>query len=517
MERLINWLGVALVVSCLARGQVATRQPIPGPIPSGYIALFDGNVGTYQDVARTTPASANGDPVGSWSGSALYATQSTNAARPSLDKTLSNYGVRFTSSSSCLDFDTDIFPSAVTNFTCFIVCAISNTAPSGAVILTGNKSGSNAGDWQIGLTTGATNTFSFFYDNATTLTCTSALDQNSVSVITCVLTNGASAEFFGYPTSNTTSGSIGGNSQKLRMALQTTGTTPFVGTMYYVLIYSRTLTPSELFSVHTYLGRRFSVPWFYDGTFPVFAVTELSISDSDVHAAQGVASDGANFYTDAGTGIGVNNFLYKWTVSGNTYTPVATNDCSAEWPSGATQVSSLYYATNAVYVGCNNYSTEPRAGYILVYDADLVYQTTYTVSTNWCEGGAWGPNGNFFVVYNDTHTVDERLATDFSRVKSHSVAFTHTGGDIYQGLIWWGNYAMMNTHEGSTPQTCDILFFARNRFYPIQRLTPPRPEDSQGMYLDASHYAMYWANRYYPSTPTQDHRVLKSSILRNSR
>lgn len=59
-------------------------------VPSDYAGLqvhYQYNTGYWQDSARTTAATAAGDPLGAWddqSGNARHATQSTNARRPTL-------------------------------------------------------------------------------------------------------------------------------------------------------------------------------------------------------------------------------------------------------------------------------------------------------------------------------------------------------------------------------------------------------------------------------------------------
>lgn len=62
-------------------------------VPSDYAGLefhYQYNTGYWQDSARTTPATAGGDPIGAWddqSGNARHATQVTNARRPTLGTT----------------------------------------------------------------------------------------------------------------------------------------------------------------------------------------------------------------------------------------------------------------------------------------------------------------------------------------------------------------------------------------------------------------------------------------------
>ncbi len=259
----------------------------------------------------------------------------------------------------------------------------------------------------------------------------------------------------------------------------------------------------------------------------------LSTGDADIGASQGVATiDGVTFWVAAGTPPLIdpdNAYLYKYTRSGQTYSLVSSRDTSGDWPAGMTQINSLHLHQGVLYAGGNNYNTTPRKGWILEFDPDdLSHIATHAVEDHWSEGGAWRPNlsageleDEFWSCYADPTST----GPDVFQVSRYSAAFAHlanyelpidydSGSLFHEGLVWRGNLLFSMIHEGTTPLLAEIFAWdpTAEAFRLLQRLRPPTDECTQGLCLAADQRTMWWAERYHGGSPTQDHRLVESTL-----
>ena len=454
--------------------------------------------------AGSTPVSAEKDlvyQVNDKSGN-FNALQTAEANRPlyyinyGYDK---GFGGLSYNGQGFLTIDNSILSSSKSLGT-WVIGIVAQSLSTGSILVTGNKVGSNAGDWQINIYTD--DKVQYFYNNATSLySDIDVLAPNDYKIVATQLT-GSGAEIFvnnNSVGSNGTTGVFGGNGQDLRIGRQTNDTGSFIGLMTFVLYYDAILKPSQLKSIYDY----------YHTTYHQLSASNDGVSDTDVYASQGVVTDGTYYWTSAGSS-GDNDTLYKWSRSGDTYSLVTSRDTTTDWPSGATQINSIHYKSGVLYVGCNNYDTVPRKGWILEYDPDtLALEDTHIVSDYHSEGGAFGPNGNFFVCYHETAYIDEYDVSDWSLIKTHTNVIDTTAE--HQGLAWQGNYLLANLHESDIH--CEIYELISGTLYPHLVIEAPTDECTQGIHFDPTDSTkLYWAERFHGGAPADDHRIIESTF-----
>lgn len=250
-------------------------------------------------------------------------------------------------------------------------------------------------------------------------------------------------------------------------------------------------------------------------------LTYDGVADANLASSQGVAFDGTNYYTTAGSSAdaSVNTHLRKWTRSGDTYTLVTDRDTSGDWPAGMAQINSISVYGGYLWVGGNNYNTTPKSGWVLKFDpSDLSHVATYSVGANWTEGGCWldvGDGDEFWAIFHDTSAV-RRYDNTFTLVDSYDCEYrTGVTANLYQGLavIPGTKQCIGMVHEGASPLVADVYLFTRSGPYPVCQITPPTSECTQGVAFDptdATH--LLWAERYHGGSPTQDHRIVDSTL-----
>lgn len=453
----------------------------------------------YEDSSLATPANTDEDVVGGvrdGSGNNRNATQTTAGNKAILlTESLNGHSViRFDGTNDYLEVPATALSAATGTATLFFRVLLHPQAVTG-ILASGNKIGSNPGDWQI--TLNPNGQVIFFYDNVTNLTVSSAFPLGKwFTLVVRLDATGAQVYVDGaLKGSNAVPGVIGGNDQAIRIGYNTNNASPLKFLMAAAGIYNVAITDTELAQLTTYFA----------DIYPALSFTFVSRSSANVHAAQGVATDGTTFWTSAGTGS--NNMLYKWSKSGNTYTELASRNVSSDWPTGATQINSLHYADGVIYAGCNNYATSPKEGYVLEYDADtLALIDTHTTRTNWSEGGAFDPGGNFFVCFDDTLAIEEYDNT-WTLVGTHTADDT-TATHQYSGIAWRGNIAFIPWHEPTI--SISVFKWTGTNLYFIGRVDPPTEKCTQGVHADPNDANKYWfAERTFAAN---DHRVIEARL-----
>ena len=259
----------------------------------------------------------------------------------------------------------------------------------------------------------------------------------------------------------------------------------------------------------------------------------LDTASADLGSAQGVATiDGITFWAAAGTPPLVDPdhaWLYKYTRSGSVYSLVASRDTSGDWPAGMSQINSLHIHNGVLYAGGNNYSTTPAKGWILEFDPDdLSHLATHAVQDHWSEGGAWRPNlsgeeinDEFWACYaNAVSTSPDEFAVSrydaaFSHIDDYSLPVDYDSGSLFhEGLAWKGNLLFAMIHDGTTPILAEVFAWdpVGESFSLVQRLRPPTDECTQGLALAGDGHTMWWAERFHGGSPTQDHRIVHSTL-----
>jgi hypothetical protein len=219
---------------------------------SGLKLWVKADTGVFQDAARTTAATADGDPVGGWadqSGSANHLSQSTSTKRGTLKLALQNSlpGVRFDGVDDFMDAAANVL-SAAAAFTAFIV-----HKTTGDVIWSGGGLGVTNNQLRIGQ--GGTYTLSMF-DGANNPISLTAAPARTVWT-QAEYQNGP--HFWVNGTSRDNAGTIG-NMTARRFFIDFGGTTaPVNGDVGEIIIYDNALSAGDRGSVESYLSTRWAI------------------------------------------------------------------------------------------------------------------------------------------------------------------------------------------------------------------------------------------------------------------
>lgn len=167
---------------------------------------------------------------------------------PAADWPTTQYGpvLDFDGSDDYVNIPSRVLLSAQSNVTIGGVFYLRSSEDT-EVLITGNKAGSNAGDWQVSQLAGRA--IRFFYDNATSLdTGTSIFSLNTWFSVFCTLNAGGATIYVDgvAVNSNATAGVVGGNGQDVRIGRQTNDSGELDGRMRMGGIWNRALAPSEI-------------------------------------------------------------------------------------------------------------------------------------------------------------------------------------------------------------------------------------------------------------------------------
>lgn len=251
-----------------------------------------------------------------------------------------------------------------------------------------------------------------------------------------------------------------------------------------------------------------------------FSFSLLGRSDASLSSdnCQGVAYDGAgNYFFSAGFGSGLDEHLYKYTRSGNTYTETLHRDISGDDPSDANQYNGLNYFGGSLWVGANNYNDTPKLGWIIEYDpSDLTWIATHSVGANWSEGGAWhdvGDGDEIWVVFADLAAV-RRYDASFSLIAQYDLDFvagqTHIASlrSLYQGAAWYtseegDHYLFVQTHAVNEDTATHVYRWNGSGFDCVQVIAALGDYVGQGLHWETVGDVMLFAER----TPTDQNIV----------
>ncbi len=189
-----------------------------------------------------------------WSGYGNHGGIVNIAAVNAWTATRKGWAVVYDGSDSYTDIDAAVLASAVGEFSVHLLCH-ANTSALDDILITGNKAGGNAGDWQVNEFSG--NNIRFFYDNATSLDTTgNEFTTGTWHSIVCRLSPaGASIWFAGQQVkSNGVAGVVGGNGQNVRVGRQTNDSGEFDGRVAAAAMWDRALAPSEIQLQHAIPG-----------------------------------------------------------------------------------------------------------------------------------------------------------------------------------------------------------------------------------------------------------------------
>jgi len=225
----------------------------------------------------------------------------------------------------------------------------------------------------------------------------------------------------------------------------------------------------------------------------------------DMDALQGVASDGTYLYNTGATATHDHYWLYKRHKDG---TLIKQLDYPNLYGTEASQVNGISAKDGLLYVG----SFEPyggpdvtRRGFIKVFDADLNYITEHEVKEYLCEGAAFH-NGYWWVIYHHVGVVS-RYTTEWTWVADYPLSYLGNSN----GIIWIGDYAYINNHDGSS-DTLDCYLWTGTGFEAIKRIDRP-VEYSQGICLEPGQDLMWWAQRHVVGgVNTEPHNIVLTTI-----
>lgn len=251
----------------------------------------------------------------------------------------------------------------------------------------------------------------------------------------------------------------------------------FLGDMFALAIYDRTLNSTEILQVEEYFEKYYDIA---DVQFLNKGTVNLSAGSGN---AQGVAYDGTNYYFIR------SNTIAKYTRSGNVYTisgSAVTIDSSLT--TGRTQINGGNYYDGFLWIGGNNYDTVPRVGWILKVDpSDLSVSAVYSTEAHHCEGGAWhdvGDGDEFWAVYNDTDIVS-RYDSSFTLVDSYSLELGEGREFGYQGAAWIDDYLLTPVHVTNSPDhTIDVHRWNGSGFVGVAQLATPTLACGQGIHWE---------------------------------
>ncbi len=207
-------------------------------VATGLVLHVDATTGVYQDSARTTPATADGDPVGGLtdqSGSGNHVTQATGAKRPVLKLAVRNGKNVILANGTSQWFNT---PSLALSTAQTIFFVGQKTATNSAVTLGDQPSGS----FVLNNTGGST----YFVPSGTTVTYLEAWTEWEIY---CAVRSGTSVTWYRY-NAVTASLTLGANSNLVISSLLAYNTSAnfYSGYLAEVAIYNAALSAADIFT-----------------------------------------------------------------------------------------------------------------------------------------------------------------------------------------------------------------------------------------------------------------------------
>ena len=217
-------------------------------------------------------------------------------------------------------------------------------------------------------------------------------------------------------------------------------------------------------------------------------VEEDNIDDLDCN--QGVATDGTYLYTVSST------LITKHNMSGGVLdTHVNAHLAGTDME----QINGIHIYDGKLWIGSNNYATEPALGYIKVFNAStLDYIEEHQVLNHWCEGCAYY-DGFFWVIYCEFKYVS-KYNSSWVWQADYAVDYT-TIGDAnkigYQGITWKDDDIFLPIHGDIPIALIDRYHWTGSAFERQERITPP-DDAHQGICYLASNDRFYIAQRAHP-------------------
>ncbi|GAG82570.1 unnamed protein product, partial [marine sediment metagenome] len=181
----------------------------------------------------------------------------------------------------------------------------------------------------------------------------------------------------------------------------------------------------------------------------------------------------------------------------------AWRDVDGDGPALMMQINGVQEKDGVLYVTANNWTdgTELPIGWVLEYDPDTLAYSTYQALKNssslphehYAEGLDWH-DGYWWVVWHDWPYITKYDAA-WNWVADYELTYPGNG-HYYQGIMWYGNYAFVNTHASGDPIKLDCYFWNGTGFVESRRMEPVVEYANQGMSLDKTDNAtVYWAIR----------------------
>jgi hypothetical protein len=220
-------------------------------------------------------------------------------------------------------------------------------------------------------------------------------------------------------------------------------------------------------------------------------LTDADNGDTGVGAPQGVATDGTwNF-------VSYSERIYVYDSS---WVYQSHIDTSALNGGAHSQVNGMFPHDGTLYVTANEFPTLVDSW---VFQFSINAGTgalTYVSATSLSAGGsAEAPcrdsDGNWWVCSHDKHGVDKYNSSWVFQAYYPFPAGNDPGTSRWQGLIWYGDYLLVNVHnENANSPRADVYEFDGTSFsaYDIG-LVPPTAVTGQGIYADGDY--ILWVER----------------------
>lgn len=236
--------------------------------------------------------------------------------------------------------------------------------------------------------------------------------------------------------------------------------------------------------------------------------------------AQGVAFDGTYYYWTA------DNYLRKYTRSGDNYTLVASKDCTLDAPTAKTQLDNIDYYGGYLWVGANDFGATGsiKNGWIIKYDTSFNMIEYFPTLNHWCECGVWkdvGDGEELWVLYSDYDHCSryKKISGIWTHINDYLLPFvigqTHMINlrGLYQGALWYGDYLICQTHMINTDTETHVYKWNGNGFDGVERYRALTGNTGQGIAWESYGNVMLFAERGIGGATQQ--RILRAQFTIN--